>query len=1420
MPKLHTKRFFWFVGIVAAFVAATFGVHALQAGRIASALLHQADRYEKDDNRGQMARYLARYLEMRPDDVDVRARYAQAISDDRALSHAKVGAYLQAFLQLERVLNQLPLRHDLRARAVRIAIDLGRGAEARGHLKILKEAQPDDGDVEALFARLEESEKHWQEAAGWWENSVKHAPGNIDGYVRLAALYRQHPWPPKEKELAEEAVGVLDRMVENNPKSARACLARWQSRSQDELAKDQALLDKAGIDVERALELAPNEADTLLAAADYALLRDKIDDARNYLRQARERFPEDVRVYRKQAGLEIQLKNTDSAVTILRTAAQALSGDGKIEMLWALCNLFIDTNKTDDAFALLDELKAAGASSIANDYLRGRIEGRRGNWSEAVKCLERAREAMVADTDAATRSGPLLGQTDFLLAQCYDQLNVPDQQINSLDRELRRNPDSVQALLGKAKVLISGGRLADALESYDHVIHLADAPATAWTERVRLMMTLSVQTGRPSWKTVESALAEAAGKAPNGPEIVLLQVQALVVRSRMEKSEAESKKSMEAARALLEKVCGERPEWAEVWAGRASLADLEKAPDKVAAIWREAAEKGGDTPELWVAQARYWSQNADRDGAARELDRLAKRVHGPLSSGSESTLLSELADANFRISRYKEAGALWSRLAAMPDRKNDLRLRVLLFQVAYQTKDDDGMQQAVRDLEAIEGKGTLSSYCAAIRLILRGKEGNLGCLDEAAVKLEEIGRRRPTWSAVPLAKAELAEILATQKNSTEEAARSVEQYRAAIRLGERSPGVVRRMVEQLYKLQRNDEAYEEIRKLQAETQSSDLQRLTVAILLARQETTLALTEAAKAVTPGSTDYRDQLWLGQVYLASGQRSQLPKARQHLEKALEFGRDKPECWQAMVQYLVASNQMAEAKRIAAQAETQLPGNESILTLAQCFEAVGNLDKANELYQKALKTPGTNGQVEQLVVQFYLRSRRTDEAIAVLRTLKDRTGAEVAASATWARRTLALTLAGSDDYRRFPEALLLIGLKIENGKIVEEAVPAGDDANEERRARARVLANQPRRALRQFAIGLIEGLGSQQTDDDRFLLARLYEASGANGWPKARDLLSALATKSGSPAVVAYFAQACLRQKDFATAEPMIARLESAEKDRQMVSGGLGSIELRAQLLELRGDIAPASEKLRAYLDQADAVRPRFERLLLLVQFLGRQRQYAEALELCRGARNDKEMPPAVITGATLALLRQSNAKANECAEFETWLRDQLQKSPNAPFLMLGLADLFNFTERYEQAEEQYRAVLKAHPNSPEALNNLAWLLAMHSGKCQEALDTIGRAIEIWGPRPQLLDTRVTVFLKMGKTEDALRDAETANADQTSAAWLFNLSQAQWTAKNSKAAAEAFKRAKEAGLKMEQLHPLDRPTFAQLAKELDQR
>jgi len=458
--------------------------------------------------------------------------------------------------------------------------------------------------------------------------------------------------------------------------------------------------------------------------------------------------------------------------------------------------------------------------------------------------------------------------------------------------------------------------------------------------------------------------------------------------------------------------------------------------------------------------------------------------------------------------------------------------------------------------------------------------------------------------------------------------------------------------------------------------------------------------------------------------------------------------------------------------------------------------------------------------------MRTGNLEAARPLLEQIVDRKVDATDYDVTWAKSGLAMVLVLNQDFQKLPQALALVGLRVQaNGDFVETEEGARDRSVESVRARARLLAMQTRTQARAKAVAMLEDLNRRQalSLDDQFLLAQLHEGLGQ--WKEAREILVKLSEpQGGNTTYLAYFVHTLLVRGEIEEAQRLFTRLETEDP---VATGtvNVGRLVLKAEMLEARKEGDKAVELLLAIARRKDA-KP--EELLLAVSSLGRQKRIKEALDLCEEAW--KTCKPDEVGGVCVALLRSGPPDQSQCDRVQVWLKAAIKKDQTSVelhqqsvALHLHLADLYDGRQQYLQEEGEYRAALDIDADNIMALNNLAWLLAQRDGKAKpekarEAQVLILQAIRTAGPRPQLLDTSAVVHLALKESDPALKDLARATAEAPKGIHYFHIARAQELANNSDSAAEALKQAKKLGLKKRHLHPIEAAACTKLADELD--
>jgi tetratricopeptide (TPR) repeat protein len=1409
MRTLNRKLFLGLV--LGTFVAAAvlFGVHLFQYQRIAKALLWQAGRAEEQGQVERVARYLQRYLEFAPRDLDARANLGRTLASDYYAGDPRTRQ--KAVNLLDSVLTADPNRPELRRVLVKTALEVNNLKAAEDNLKVLaveagltgdKMPARERGELEAMAGRLHEAKGETAQAIEKYRAAVVLAPEEQTSYVRLAYLLRRQPADSaaeRVKQLAE-ADQLIQDLVAKNSTDYKPYLARWRYKRDFDLLKTRGTVDPekvkaAAEDVAAARTRAPDEVEVLLAAADLERLRDNPAEARRLL----------------ERGLERENKRVTQGTVDL----------ARFQLLWHLTNLLLDGKKVGDGAAavrkfdeadrpeverLIDQVRRTNASPASADYLEGRLRMAQGNWREAVVCLERARPLLTSPPELAN-------QIDLQLGRCYEQLDETALMRDAFDRVTARDGGAISARLGKARALAAQDRVADAIREYEQVLALEGAPDSAWFDLARLRIRQQLESGQtPDWTGANQALDRVEGAALKARdvkrqvEVILLRAELLAFPDRWDRAAAYLKTARE-----------KHPDEVDLWTAYAVI--LGKRKDGVAealAVLQDAEKRLKDRVELRLARARLLAEK-DYAESKNALADLEKGVN-VFPEDDQARLLVGLAEVHSRAGNVAAARRLWEAVTRLPKYRDDLRAYLLLFDLAQKENAEEAMRSALEKIRTVaRGQEIYPDYGQALYLIWQARQGKKDqrqALQEARAGLDRVEAVRRSWSAVSLARAEIARL----EGNVEQV---VVHTRNAIEQGDKNPGTIGQLVEALFELKRFDEANQEMKRLRESLfVDSDLGRLATNVALRNGEVDRALRLASVAVPESTREFRKLLWRAVVLNGANKPEE---AEANLRRAVEQAPTEPAPYVALVQFLASRSKGSLAALVIKEATARLPAERLPLALAQCYEALGHLDKAREAYKEAVQTRPGDVAVMRAAASFALRDGRLADALPLLRPIAEGKVKTEAADVEWARHGLAVVLAAVNDYRALGEALELVGVKLDKeGKLLGDPAADRDETSERLRARARVLATQPQPQFRDRAIALFDELSRRRalTPDDQFVLAQLYEAAGNPS--AARSQLTDLVGKQPkSPPYVARLAQVLIRPPftDLDEAERWVKHLETLEKENDVESGAYSSVELRARLLEARQEGDKAVALLRDYANRRNA--PPMRKLLVIAS-LGRQGRFAEALPFCEEAW--RTCPPEAVGGTCVALLRglkkPTDAQARQVAE---WLDAAMAKNPRSMALLMHKADLLDLRGDYVGAEALYRRVLQVEPGNVVALNNLAWLLAQGKKSGQAALPLIDAAVNGLGRRPDLLDTRGLVHLALGQTDAALADFREAAgdggaADPAAATRLFHLARALQESKDSEGAARVLRQARAKGLQAANLHPIEQETCRKLLAELN--
>jgi Tfp pilus assembly protein PilF len=1358
----------------------TYLLHGFQIQRNASGLLEQAGLTE-EGNKEQTVNYLKQYLGLVPGDIDAKARLGMLMAKNKAELRG-------AFEILEQVLIQKQDRADVRREVARIAPLLGRYRECKEHLDVLlKSSAEPDAELLHLSALCEVGLREYEKAEGSYRQAILKAPRQTDIVFELAFLLRARlDKPAKADEVVEDLV-----LRDGRSAQTRLEVARYYYRFRQP--------EKAWKHLRFALdELRQPTEEVLLLAAEVALGRGEVEAARELFQEGRQRFPKNVHMSRGLAQVEIRTGNSSKALAILEPNLRELPKD-PVE-LWSLASLLIDAHAVDQARTVIKQLDRTNSGGLVA-YLEGRLCMEKKEWGEAAKLFDRAR---IDHRFSST----LAKHANVLLAECSERLLNSDQQLEALQRAVGLDPNWVPAERALALALAATGKHDLAITRL-RKLAVQSVPVKQDLARLLVERNRRLPAAQRDWSEVDRLLVALPLAAQESVAGKLFRAEVLALKGKFEE-----------ARKLAETERDRDPAQVAPWLFLFA-ADRQGGSEKAFDLLDQAERRAGKRVEWSLARILLWLKAGPME-ARKQLPKLLENAD-QFQGKDRDRLLLGLAEAFSALGESATARRLWSKVALhTPD---NLQVHFALFDSAIQAKEADDAQGQLRHIRRIEGgEGAFTAYAEGALRLLLAQPGDKTKVTEAQTFLARAASLRPSWSQVPLLEGRAFELLG-QKD------KALDKYRNALERGEGRLAVVQHVLQLMQEQRLFVEADALLRKLpEAALATPELGRLAAQLTLlnaggegqdpkaARQQ---ALSNFRK-VAADSKDHRDHLMLGQIASLAGNTQEAEKS---FRRACALKETAPESWIALI-FFLAGTDPKQAEAELARAQQSLLREQAALVLAVGYEALGQIDKAEKHVQAQLDAQPSDPIVLRQAASFFARQRKEAKAEKCLRTLLRPDARASEAMTAWARRSLALVLAIQGGYDRFKEA----------ESILKKPGNNEQESQEDRLARASVLATRPDH--RAEAIEAIESLTNPTAmpDEARFLLARLYEADG--NWQKAEiHLLTLVHAHEQNPVYLERYVSGLLRQHRTQEAQVWVQKLEkllpkalrttelrvhilmAAKKTNEAVqlvqeyaSAKDALLEVAAQWLEMLGQFDEAEKTYRAF--AASSKRP--ESILLLALHLGRRQKDSEALAICEKAWADSAPEP--VARVSVTVLRTGQAAPSQWQAVEANIAAAIKKTPKTLGLPLVLAELYEYQNRPDDSIRLYRGLLKQHPENAVFLNNLAFLLALHQGETTEPLRMVNRAIELAGPIGEMLDTRAVIYLKNREPRLATDDLTQAIAQAPTPLRYFHLVQARRLAEDRIGAADAWQKAVDLGLKASDVHPMEREAYGRLAAELN--
>ena len=1311
---------------------------------------------------------------------------------------------------------------------------------AQQHLEFLLKEHPEEAQLKQLQAECQIGLQQYDQAVAILKELIAADPTQVKAYFRLATVLNSR------LNNTREAEAMIEAAVAANPDSFEVYLERARHFHRTEK------LDAAKEDILKALSY-PEGADdqrVIVAAAEIAMASKDYEMAREQLLRGVQLHPTSEVIYQDLYFLSVAENDRDAAIQWLEKGMEEIRQSPTLRTYHA--DQMLQTGnleKVRENIKRLREMPIVRSGYLA--YLEGRLAMQERNWIEARNKLEEARRTMPEG---------MLPQIDMSLAHCHLQLGQTGDALREYEKLIAAHPTMIEPHVRRAEILYGMKRWDESYREYKGVV--SSLGLEEFVKRFGDWGRLLDLADRMNDLQLKEEIAAYVSSGDAGELTAMLaRAQALLGQRRNDE-----------ARELLETYLAANAEQPRVWLVLANLAARTGTTEDALAVLDRAEKAMSPTATTRMARVEYVSL-LPMEQAKPQLETLAQQAE-QLDPAERERVYGALASAFLRIGEMDRAIGLWKTLVEA--RPSDPKLLLTLFDVELARGNQEQVQAAIDRIRANLGSGSeYTHFAEAARLIsqIEKKPGDekplsqndVNRLNEASRLVQLAKRERPHWHDATRLEATIAGMRGDMD-------KAIERYLEAVNQGERSPRVLQRLVALLYAADRKDEIDEIIDLLRDTPGSEALVEGWESLVSGGLNYSKIIEKLSAEVQANPSDVNKQFQLAQMQVLA---QEFEAAETTLRKVIELNDGTVDlAWSALVQVLVNTKRMDDAKAVTAEAKLKLPPERAAKVLSRCYEMLGDHEQAEQTYVAAWRNdPADLGALRSLAT-YYLRMAQQDQRNAAEHLKKadphlneliakgDGAADEHVEHVRWARRAMADRLAGTismltpaeRSYGGFKRALELLDANTAQG---EEPLVV------DRLMKATVMAMRSEKAFRRDAVAQFEAIKRQQElrPAELFTLANLYERIGQ--WDDCRQTMNELLRRSTDPNHLAQMIHMILRNDDpgdDGTASSYLVHLKQQAPDSYLTAiaeaqylistnranEGIQRMQrliprpptnpndlviLRdvAVYLEHMEQIEAAEDLWREYV----AARP--DAVLLLASFVGRHGKLDEAFDLCdeQLAKNDQLIGSVIQVGLTsIRSQRVSSTPSLDQRHFDrvdAWFQKAVETYPASVTLKLQRAELYDIHGRYEDAEKMYRS-LSEDASTPEnyravARNNLAFMVSLrykNEGAGRRALEhaekMIDEAIAVRGLTSDLLDTRGMVHLAMENTAQAIDDLKVSIDDNPSGSKLFHLAMAYDQADQPELAVATLKRAiEDYGLESSSVAPLEREKYDQLVARL---
>jgi tetratricopeptide (TPR) repeat protein len=436
-------------------------------------------------------------------------------------------------------------------------------------------------------------------------------------------------------------------------------------------------------DLETAEGMDLSDSSTRLRLADELINCGELQKAEKQLAAVQKVAPADQGLWRLWARCALESRSQNMMLKAANDGLKALSLQ-PWDFMPIAADLYIRSDRLDDANDLISKLSQRGISPMAVAFLRGSEAAHRGRLREAVK---RWQQSM-----AFGNKSP---QVRLALASALSRLGDVQSAGLQLRTLISERPDSFDAHLAAAKLAAQSGDWIGAAEQARRASELQpDNPGPLFVylqAQIQLLPRNSTDrdpTQDQMVQNIETQLSSLTKIAGSSGDVELLEFELALRQGKITRAET-----------LLDQLKQTRLAQEKIVLAEVELLTVQGKVDQVAQKLEEAVEKSPDSVEL----VRYLAVLLDRQGNPEKCEEVLK---GALARATEPVSQRELGLLLARFySQWGRQGEAYTLLVPLSQKlPQDVLIKRRLLLCDEVTKDPKQAQTLVDEIKSIEGE--------------------------------------------------------------------------------------------------------------------------------------------------------------------------------------------------------------------------------------------------------------------------------------------------------------------------------------------------------------------------------------------------------------------------------------------------------------------------------------------------------------------------------------------------------------------------------------------------------------------------------------------------------------------------------------------------------------------------------------------